>query len=223
MAESGMNTSRKPCRSRPGGVSGFHCLFILCHVAPGCALEPISRPARYIEVTTRTAGLRVRRRLILVRFQGTQESISLIWARGSLLSGTILLPPGLLCFHSSRPGTVELGASLMVGQPYSSWRDLSSRFLVATLFCLFPQIPGAKNCRPLLTVMASTYPSSHFFVRVAALPTEVSPHSRFGFPQSPDNSSLAGRNFPRCPHLVYRRRLNWKTLPSTVPSHLPPG
>src|SRR6267143_5787770 len=138
----------------------------------------------------------------LVRFQGTQDRISLMLGAGFLLSGTILTASSLLFFQFEQETQVQLRWA-----PVFWWVSrivLALLFVVALLVEHF--LPRSRHPRreiagALLTVMASTYLITAALRR---LPPEVSPHPGAVFP-SPQQLLPAGIFLVAL--IWYRRRL----------------
>src|SRR5467141_4269979 len=88
-------------------VSGFIVLFFFAMWLRVVPLEPDPVLQGYLQVTTGLLAF-VFAAVILVRFQGTQDRISLILGAGFLLSGTILTASSLLFFQFQQESQVEL-------------------------------------------------------------------------------------------------------------------
>src|SRR5580765_6257918 len=116
----------------------------------------------------------------LVRFQGTQDRISLILGAGFLLSGTALTATSVLFFQFLPDATLRLAWA-----PIAWWIGrmvLALLLVVALLVERF--IPRSRHPRreiagALLTVIALTYALAETLRR---LPPEVSPHPSAFFP-----------------------------------------
>ena len=121
MAESVLNTSRSRVAPVLASVSGFIVLFFFAMWLRVVPLEPDPVLQGYLQVTTGLLAF-VFAAVILVRFQGTQDRISLILGAGFLLSGTILTASSLLFFSSSRPRCSCAGRQFPGGSAVSSWR-----------------------------------------------------------------------------------------------------
>src|SRR5277367_1994821 len=138
----------------------------------------------------------------LVRFQGTQDRISLILGAGFLLSGTVLMASSVLFFQLTPTATVPFRWA-----PLAWW---VSRMVLALLFVVALVVehflPRSRHPRreiagALLTVVGLTY------VITAALrrmPMEVSPHPGAFFP-SPQQLLPAALFIAAL--IWYRRRL----------------
>src|SRR5712671_2637450 len=200
MAESALNTSRSRVAPILASVSGFIVLFFLAMWLRLVPLEPDPVLQGYLQVTTGLLAF-VFAAVILVRFQGTQDRISLILGAGFLLSGTILTASSLLFFQFQQ-AQVQLRWA-----PVSWWVSrivLALLFLVALLVEHF--LPRSRHPRreiagALLTVMASTYLITAALRR---LPPEVSPHPGAVIP-SPQQLLPAGIFLVAL--IWYRRRL----------------
>jgi diguanylate cyclase (GGDEF)-like protein len=200
MAESVLNTSRSRVAPVLASVSGFIVLFFFAMWLRVVPLEPDPVLQGYLQVTTGLLAF-VFAAVILVRFQGTQDRISLILGAGFLLSGTILTASSLLFFQFQQ-AQVQLRWA-----PVSWWVSrivLALLFLVALLVEHF--LPRSRHPRreiagALLTVMASTYLITAALRR---LPPEVSPHPGAVIP-SPQQLLPAGIFLVAL--IWYRRRL----------------
>jgi diguanylate cyclase (GGDEF)-like protein len=138
----------------------------------------------------------------LVRFQGTQDRISLILGAGFLLSGTVLLASSVLFFQLAKDAPVPFRWA-----PLAWW---ASRMVLALLLVVALLVehflPRSRHPRQeiagaLLTVMGLTYLISAALRR---LPTEVSPHPGAFFP-SPQQLLPAALFITAL--IWYRRRL----------------
>jgi diguanylate cyclase (GGDEF)-like protein len=179
MAESALITSRSRVAPVLASVSGFIVLFFFAMWLRIVPLEPDPVLQGYLQVTTGLLAF-VFAAVTLVRFQGTQDRISLILGAGFLLSGTILTASSLLFFQFQQDTPAELRWA-----PVSWWVSrvvLALLFVVALLVEHF--LPRSRHPRreitgALLTVMASTYLITAALRR---LPPEVSPHPGAVFP-----------------------------------------
>ena len=200
MAESALNTSRSRLAPILGSISGFIVLFFFAMWLRVVPLEPDPVLQGYLQVTTGLLAF-VFAAVTLVRFQGTQDRISLILGAGFLLSGTILAASSLLFFQFQQE-QVQLRWA-----PVSWWVSrivLALLFVVALLVEHF--LPRSRHPRreiagALLTVMASTYLITAALRR---LPPEVSPHPGAVIP-SPQQLLPAGIFLVAL--IWYRRRL----------------
>jgi len=155
----------------------------------------------YLQVTTGLLAF-VFAAVTLVRFQGTQDRISLILGAGFLLSGTILTASSLLFFQFQQEAPIQIRWA-----PVSWW---VSRIVLALLFVaalvvehFLPRSrhPRREIASALLTVLGSTYLITAALRR---LPSEVSPHPGAVFP-SPQQLLPAGIFLVAL--IWYRRRL----------------
>jgi diguanylate cyclase (GGDEF)-like protein len=201
MAESALITSRSRVAPILASVSGFIVLFFFAMWLRVVPLEPDPVLQGYLQVTTGLLAF-VFAAVILVRFQGTQDRISLILGAGFLLSGAILTASSLLFFQFQQETPVELRWA-----PVSWWVSrivLALLFVVALLvehFLPRSRHPRSEIAGALLTVMASTYLITAALRR---LPSEVSPHPGAVFP-SPQQLLPAGIFLVAV--IWYRRRL----------------
>jgi diguanylate cyclase (GGDEF)-like protein len=201
MAESALITSRSRVAPILASVAGFIVLFFLAMWLRLVPLEPDPVLQGYLQVTTGLLAV-VFAAVVLVRFQGTQDRISLILGAGFLLSGTILTASSLLFFQFQQETQMELRWA-----PVSWWVSrmvLALLFVVALLvehFLPRSRHPRSEIAGALLTVMASTYLITAALRR---LPSEVSPHPGAVFP-SPQQLLPAGIFLVAV--IWYRRRL----------------
>jgi diguanylate cyclase (GGDEF)-like protein len=201
MAESVLINARSRVAPILASVSAFIVLFFFAMWLRIVPLEPDPVLQGYLQVTTGLLAF-VFAAVILVRFQGTQDRISLILGAGFLLSGAILTASSLLFFQFHQDTPMELRWA-----PVSWWVSrmvLALLFVVALLVEHF--LPRSRHTRSeiagaLLTVMASTYLITAALRR---LPPGVSPHPGAVFP-SPQQLLPAGIFLVAV--IWYRRRL----------------
>ena len=201
MAESVFTTIRNRVAPVLASVSAIVLLLFLAMWLRVVPLEPDPVLQGYLQVTTGLLAF-VFAAVTLVRFQGTQDRISLILGAGFLLSGTILTFSSLLFFQFQQATPVQIRWA-----PVSWWVSrivLALLFVVALLVEHF--LPRSRHPRreiagALLTVMAATYLITAALRR---LPPEVSPHPGAMFP-SPQQLLPAGIFLVGV--IWYRRRL----------------
>jgi len=202
MAESALITSRSRFTPILASVTGLVVVFFVAMWLRVVPLESDPVLQGYLQVTTGLLAF-VFAAVTLVRFQGTQDRISLILGAGFLLSGTILTASSLLFFQFQQETPVQIRWA-----PVSWWVSrivLGLLFVVALLVEHF--LPRSRHPRreiagALLTVMGSTYLITAALRR---LPTEVSPHPGAMFP-SPQQLLPAGIFLVAL--IWYRRRLD---------------
>src|SRR6202045_1563363 len=156
MAESVLTNIRNRVAPVLASVAAVILLLFLAMWLRVVPLEPDPVLQGYLQVTTGLLAF-VFAAVTLVRFQGTQDRISLILGAGFLLSGTILTFSSLLFFQFQQE-QVQLRWG-----PVSWWVSrivLALLFVVALLVEHF--LPRSRHPRreiagALLTVMASTY------------------------------------------------------------------
>jgi diguanylate cyclase (GGDEF)-like protein len=165
------------------------------------ALEPDPLLQGYLQVTTGLLSF-VFAAVTLVRFQGTQDRISLILGAGFLLSGAVLTATSVLFFEFLKDQPTRL-----LWAPVAWWLSrMLLALLVVVALVVEHFIPRSRHPRgeilgALLTVIGITYLLTAAMRR---LPPEVSPHPGAFFP-SPQQL-LPGAIF--LVSLVwYRRRL----------------
>src|SRR5256885_11771975 len=140
----------------------------------------------------------------LVRFQGTQDRISLILGTGFLLSGAVLVASSLFFFDLPAQTGIKVHWA-----PVALWlgRMILALLLVVALlvekFLPRSRHPKGEISGPLFTVVLFTYIIS---VAVRRLPTEMSPH-QLAFIPSPQQLLPAGIYLVAL--IWYRRRLQY--------------
>ena len=153
--------------------SGFVVLFFLAMWLRAVPLQPDAILQGYLQVTTGLLAF-VFAAVTLVRFQGTQDRISLILGSGFLLSGTLLTASSLLFFQFLQETPVHLRWA-----PVSWWvgRIVLGLLLVVALlvehFLPRSRHPKMEIAGALLTVVVLTYLITAALRR---LPPETSPH-----------------------------------------------
>ncbi len=153
--------------------SGFVVLFFLAMWLRAVSLESDPVLQGYLQVTTGLLAF-VFAAVTLVRFQGTQDRISLILGSGFLLSGTLLTASSVLFFQFLQETPVHLNWA-----PVSWWvgRIVLGLLLVVGLlvehFLPRSRHPRLEIAGALLTVVALTYLIT---AAVRRLPPEISPH-----------------------------------------------
>jgi diguanylate cyclase (GGDEF)-like protein len=201
MAESALINSRGRVPPVLASVSAFIILFFFAMWLRLVPLEPDPDLQGYLQVTTGLLAV-VFAAVALVRFQGTQDRISLILGSGFLLSGAILAASSLLFFQFQQEAPVQFRWA-----PVSWWVSrivLALLFVVALLvehFLPRSRHPRGEIAGALLTVIASTYLITAALRR---LPPEVSAHPGAVFP-SPLQLLPAGIFLVAL--IWYRRRL----------------
>jgi len=161
------------------GVSAFVVLFFFAMWLRAVPINPNPILNGYLQVTTGLLAF-VFAAVTLVRFQGTQDRISLIVGAGFLLSGTILTASSLLFFQFQQNTQLQL-----------RWASVSwwvSRLVLALLFVVALLVehflprsrhPLREIAGALLAVMVSTYLITAALRHVS---TEVSQHPGALFP-----------------------------------------
>jgi diguanylate cyclase (GGDEF)-like protein len=201
MAESALTNIRNRVMPVLASASALIALLFFAMWLRVVPLEPDPVLQGYLQVTTGLLAF-VFAAVTLVRFQGTQDRISLILGAGFLLSGTILTASSLLFFQFQQETPLQFRWA-----PVSWWVSrivLALLFVVALLVEHF--LPRSRHPRreiagALLTVMAATYLITAALRR---LPPEVSPHPGAVFP-SPQQLLPGGIFLVAL--IWYRRRL----------------
>jgi diguanylate cyclase (GGDEF)-like protein len=153
--------------------SGFVVLFFVAMWLRAVPLQPDPILQGYLQVTTGLLAF-VFAAVTLVRFQGTQDRISLILGSGFLLSGTLLTASSVLFFQFLQETPVHLRWA-----PVSWWvgRIILGLLLVVALlvehFLPRSRHPRLEITGALLTVVGLTYLITAALRR---LPPETSPH-----------------------------------------------
>jgi diguanylate cyclase (GGDEF)-like protein len=153
--------------------SGFLVVFFLSMWLRAVPLQSDPMLQGYLQVTTGLLAF-VFAAVTLVRFQGTQDRISLILGSGFLLSGTLLTASSLLFFQFLQETPIHLRWA-----PVSWWagRIVLGLLLVVALlvehFLPRSRRPRLEIAGALLTVIALTYLITAALRR---LPPETSPH-----------------------------------------------
>src|SRR5438270_3825843 len=182
--------------------SGLVLLFFFAMWLRVMPLDPDPVLQGYLQITCGLLAF-VFAAVALVRFQGTQDRISLILGSGFLLSGAILAASSLLFFQFAQETHEQVRWA-----PVSWWvsRITLGLLFVAALvvehFLPRSRHPRREIASALLTVLASTY---FLTAALRRLPTEVSPHPGAVIP-SPQQLLPAGIFLIAI--IWYRRRLD---------------
>src|SRR5215469_7099157 len=161
--------------------TGFVLIFLAADWLREISLRPNPILQGYLQITTGIFAF-VFAAVALVRFQGTQDRISLILGSGFLLSGSVLVASSLLFFDIPHEPILKTHWA-----PVAIWLGrmiLALLLVVALLVEKF--IPRSRHTKgeiagALFTVVLLTYVIS---VSVRKLPTELSPH-QYAFISSP--------------------------------------
>src|SRR5256714_4708328 len=197
-----LTSGRSRATALLSSVSGLVLLFFLAMWLRIMPLQPDPVLQGYLQITCGLLAF-VFAAVALVRFQGTQDRISLILGSGFLLSGAILAASSLLLFRFAQEAQVQVRWA-----PASWW---VSRIPLGLVFVAaravehsLPRSPHPRReiASALLTVIASTYLITAGLRR---LPTEVSPHPGAVIP-SPQQLLPAGIFLIAL--IWYRRRLD---------------
>jgi diguanylate cyclase (GGDEF)-like protein len=199
--DTGMS-GRSPTKVVLWHVLGFSLAFFIAHTLRPITLEPDPVLQGYLQVITALLAF-VFAALTFVRFQGTQDRISLILGGGYLLSGAVLSASSVLFFQFSQDSPARA-----TWAPVAWWLSrvtLALLLLVALLVERF--IPRSRHTKTeitgaLLTVVGFTYLITAALRR---LPPEVSRHP-VSFIPSPQQL-LPGVIFLAAV-IWYRRRLD---------------
>jgi diguanylate cyclase (GGDEF)-like protein len=182
MGEETLMNGRSPTKLFLWHVLGFSLTFLAAYSLRNVSLEPDPVLQGYLQVISALLAF-VFAALSFVRFQGTQDRISLILGGGFLLSGAVLSASSVLFFQFQQDPTVSV-----TWAPVAWWLSrmvLALLLLVALLVERF--IPRSRHTKgeitgALLSVVAFTYLIA---VALRHLPPEVSrhPHATVPSPQ----------------------------------------
>jgi diguanylate cyclase (GGDEF)-like protein len=173
MGEGSLISNRSTATPILSHASGFVVVFFLSMWLRAVPLQSDPMLQGYLQVTTGLLAF-VFAAVTLVRFQGTQDRISLILGSGFLLSGTLLTASSLLFFQFLQEAPIHLRWA-----PVSWWvgRIVLGLLLVVALlvehFLPRSRRPRLEISGALLTVVVLTYLITAALRR---LPPETSPH-----------------------------------------------
>src|ERR1035438_3626684 len=173
MGKGSLTTERNSATPILSHASGFVVVFFLSMWLRAVPLQSDPMLQGYLQITTGLLAL-VFAAVTLVRFQGTQDRISLILGSGFLLSGTLLTASSLLFFQFVQEATLHLRWA-----PVSWWagRIVLGLLLVVALlvehFLPRSRRPRLEIAGALLTVVGLTYMITAALRR---LPPDSSPH-----------------------------------------------
>jgi len=158
---------------------GYAGVLLLAYWLRGISLQADPVLQGYLQIMTGLLAF-VFAAVSLVRFQGTQDRISLILGVGFLLSGAVLTATSVLFFQLLRDAPVQF-----LWAPVAWWvsRTLFALLLIVALLVerFLPRSlhPPREIVGALVMVVASTYLITSTLKR---LPTQVSPHPGAWFP-----------------------------------------
>ena len=179
MGELALQEDRQHIRRLLVHSAGFAAVFVLADWLRSTTLQPDPILQGYLQITTGLFAF-VFAAVALVRFQGTQDRISLILGSGFLLSGATLTASSILFFQMNRDSV-----SWFLWAPVGWW---ISRLVLALLFgvALLVEhfIPRSRHPKleiggALFAVLSLTYLISASLRR---LPPEVSGHPNAAIP-----------------------------------------
>ena len=179
MGKASANGVRNPTVVLLSHVGGFFCVLLAAYWLRRITLEPDTLLQGYLQIISGLLAF-VFAAVTLVRFQGTQDRISLILGAGFLLSGAILTATSVLFFQFLPDASLRL-----LWAPIAWWLGrmvLAVLMIVALLVERF--LPRSRHPRreiisALLAVIGLTYALAAGLRR---LPPEVSPHPGAFFP-----------------------------------------
>jgi diguanylate cyclase (GGDEF)-like protein len=201
MGEAPNISGRSPAAIVVSHVVGFLSVFLVSAWIRHVELQPDPVLHGYLQAITGLLSFVVAA-VTLVRFQGTQDRISLILGSGFLLSGTVLAASSVLFFQLSPEAPLRFLLA-----PVAWWvsRMLLALLLIVALlvehFLPRSRHPRIEIAGALFTVIGMTYLITAALRR---LPTEVSRHPGAFFP-SPQQLLPAAIFFAAL--IWYRRRL----------------
>jgi diguanylate cyclase (GGDEF)-like protein len=173
MGELALKTDRQYVRRLLAHAAGFVAIFLIAAWLRNSALRPDPILQGYLQITTGLFAF-VFAAVAMVRFQGTQDRISLILGSGFLLSGATLIASSVLFFQMSQESY-----TWFLWAPVGWW---ISRLVLALLFGVallvehfIPQSrhPKLEIAGALFTVLTLTYLISASLKR---LPPDISGH-----------------------------------------------
>ncbi len=179
MGELALQTDRQQLRRLLVHATGLVVIFVVAYWLRSGALRPDPILQGYLQITTGLFAF-VFAAVALVRFQGTQDRISLILGSGFLLSGATLIASSVLFFQMNQESL-----TWFLWAPVGWW---ISRLVLALLFgvALLVEhfIPRSRHPKleiagALFTVLSLTYLISASLRR---LPPEVSGHPNAAIP-----------------------------------------
>lgn len=201
MGEAPLNTGRSGATPAFWHVVAFLSILLLALWIRPIPIEADASLQGYLQIVTGLLAF-VFSAVTLVRFQGTQDRISLILGSGFLLSGSVLVASSLFFFELPTEPVLKIHWA-----PVALWlgRMILALLLVVALlvekFIPRSRHPKGEITGALFTVVLFTYVIT---VAMRKLPTEMSPH-QYAFIPSPQQL------FPAAFYLValiwYRRRL----------------
>jgi diguanylate cyclase (GGDEF)-like protein len=161
--------------------AGYAGVLLLAYWLRGISLQADPVLQGYLQIMTGLLAF-VFAAVSLLRFQGTQDRISLILGVGFLLSGAVLTATSVPFFQLLRDAPVQF-----LWAPVAWWvsRTLFALLLIVALLVerFLPRSlhPPREIVGALVTVVASTYLITSTLKR---LPTQVSPHPGAWFPNT---------------------------------------
>src|SRR5437016_6947007 len=202
MGEAPLTHRRSSAKIFLAHVSAFLLVVLAAYWLRRIALQPDAMLQGYLQVISALLAF-VFAVITLVRFQGTQDRISLILGAGFLLSGAVLTATSVLFFQFFPDSSLRL-----LWAPIAWWLGrmvLALLLLVALLvehFLPRSRHPRREIATALLTVMVLTYVLA---AALRGLPPEVSRHPGAFFPNP--EQLLPGAIF-LVSLIWYRRRLS---------------
>jgi diguanylate cyclase (GGDEF)-like protein len=183
-------------------VAAFGSILLISYWLRGISLQPDPVLQGYLQVITGLLAF-VFAAVALVRFQGTQDRISLVLGVGFMVSGAVLTATSVLFFQLLHDAPLQF-----LWAPVAWWESrmvfalLLLIALVVERFLPHSRHPREELAGALLTVMLATYVIT---VALRHLPAAVASHGSPTFPAP--QQLVPGVIFLACV-IWYRRRLN---------------
>jgi diguanylate cyclase (GGDEF)-like protein len=207
MPSTSLSNNRKPVAIAITHIAAFAAILLLSYWLRGLSLQPDPVLQGYLQVITGLLAF-VFAAVALVRFQGTQDRISLVLGVGFMVSGAVLTATSVLFFQLLHDAPLQ-----MLWAPVAWWESrmvfglLLLIALVVERFLPHSRHPRQELAGALITVMAATYLIT---VALRHLPPDISTHPGSPFPGP--QQLVPGVIFLACV-IWYRRRLDNNASP----------
>lgn len=202
MPSTSFSQNRSPVAIAVTHIAAFSGILLLSYWLRGISLQPDPVLQGYLQVITGLLAF-VFAAVALVRFQGTQDRISLVLGVGFMVSGAVLTATSVLFFQLLHDAPLQ-----MLWAPVAWWESrmvfglLLLVALVVERFLPHSRHPRQELAGALITVMAATYLIT---LALRHLPADISSHPGSPFPGP--QQLVPGAIFLACV-IWYRRRLN---------------
>jgi diguanylate cyclase (GGDEF)-like protein len=170
--------SRKPAAIFLSHAAGLACIMIAAYWLRGRSLQPDPVLQGYLQIMTGLLAF-VFAAVSLVRFQGTQDRISLILGVGFMVSGAVLTATSVLFFQLHDAPVQFLWAPVAWWESRMVFALLLLVALLVERFLPHSYHPRRELAGALVTVIATTYLLT---VAMRRLPPETSAHPGAFFP-----------------------------------------